>query len=65
METKVLDVVVLTLPGGPEMVGVLRTSLLHSTLPSGPMHPYRAGAQPAMARRGDTGVWKRNSRQPF
>ena len=57
------------------MITTIRTSLLlHSTLPSGPMHPYWAGVEAAMARRqGDTGVWRRqnnrsvvwNSRQPF
>jgi len=80
METKVSDIIFSTLPGRPEMVGVLSSAtvttslLLRSTFPSGPMRPYWAGAQPAMAcRPRDAGAWRRqnntpivwNSKQPF
>lgn len=63
METKVSDIIVSTLPGGPEMVGVLSSADAD----------YRCGAQPAMASRlGDAGAWRRqyntsivwNSKQP-
>ena len=56
MKTRLSDIIVSSLPGGPEMVGVLCTIasvqtslLLRLTIPSGPMHPNWAGARSAMA----------------
>ena len=51
--------------GCPQLrtIATVRTSLLFlSTFPSGPMHPYWDGVQPAMARRPrNAGAWRRQN----